>query len=553
MATSGKKVEATRPVAAPYDDNEGNLRAFVPLSPKGNTTRAALPVPPRKVVPVIVIAGIMGSNLRAKKISNGTGTTAIRPGEAAWRPPNAMEEGLSEAKIWLTRTPANRQRILDPDTLEVDPEGVIMKGIPSPNFVWDEKIQRERGWGEIHASSYGHILVDLQETLNTTFRSAWGNPILEDRWSHLNLHDRRSWGVKDEDIGKKITDEEFKKFADFQYPVYAFGYNWLKSNELAAELLKIRIESIISDWKSKKRQCDAVLLVTHSMGGLVGRACAKKIPEKIAGIVHGVMPALGAPACYRRLACGTERSSPSNGVAGNIAAEKFSDIAGPTIAETTAVMATTAGPLELLPTNLYPKPWLFFEVRSNQNLKAPVVFKEGDPYAFYLDFTPWYRVIEPSLADPANRFNGKAIDRIKEAIAQAKKFHLEVLGDYYHPKTFVFYGDDPKQLSFGSFRWVSVSNFRNLSEQDVQNAKFITYRNDGTRVVKCSNGEILEFKPAAQDAYGDGTVPSRSGSGPENSVIHIFRTKGFSHQGSYSDSNMRALTRHLIVKLVQKI
>jgi hypothetical protein len=35
-------------------------------------------------------------------------------------------------------------------------------------------------------------------------------------------------------------------------------------------------------------------------------------PDKILGVIHGVMPALGAPLAYRRLACGTECDNPAN-------------------------------------------------------------------------------------------------------------------------------------------------------------------------------------------------------------------------------------------------
>ncbi|MES2346130.1 MAG: hypothetical protein V4641_01035 [Pseudomonadota bacterium] len=185
MATSNKS-EPTRPLATPYDDNEGNLRAFAPLSPKVNNTRGRLPVPPTKVMPVIVVAGIMGSNLRASTNPASKKNTELEPGEAAWRPPNGTSEGLDEAKKWKARSPAVRQKILDADTLEVDPNGSIPRGMASPYFVWDEKLAKERGWGEIHASSYGPLLTTLQQNLNTTYRSVWGNPMLEDSWSQLN-------------------------------------------------------------------------------------------------------------------------------------------------------------------------------------------------------------------------------------------------------------------------------------------------------------------------------------------------------------------------------
>lgn len=554
MATSGNKNEPTRPLPVPYDDNEGNLRAFAPLSPKVNGTRARIALPPAKVTPVIVIAGIMGSNLRVRTAPNGQNENELKPGEAAWAPPNGVSDGLDEAKKWKNRSPAVRQRILNGQSLEVDPGGLIYVGVPSTEFAWDEKVARERGWGEIHASSYGTLLVRLQQNLNTTFRSVWGSPMLEDSWHWLNLRDRTKWGIAgSHPLAAKLTDGEMKKFAEFHYPVYAFGYNWLKSNEFAAEELRARIEKIIAYWKDKKRECSAVILVTHSMGGLVARACAKQIPEKIVGIIHGVMPALGAPACYRRLACGTESNNPSNGWIGNISAGKFAEIAGATNAETTPVLSTAAGPLELLPNHLYPKPWLFVETKNKLKSDAVISLPKSNPYEFYKNFKNWYRIIDPTLADPANKFGGGVEKRITQALTQAQRFHMDVLGDYYHPNTFAFYGSDIGQLSFGSCRWIAKSNSSGLSELELETALHDMHLPDGGRRVKLKNGSTVDFVPGEQNAPGDGTVPPQSGAGPEGKIRYLFRTAGYSHQGSYADEDMLALTQHLIARLMLKI
>lgn len=552
MATSTNQTEPTRPVAS-YEDNEGNLRAYSPLSPQKNNTRAAVAVPPNKVMPVIFIAGIMGSNLRANTNPNHRQNRELNPGEAAWRPPNGVEEGLSEAKVWRSRSPAVRQHILDGDTLEVDPNGPIPLGAATDGVVWSEKIAQERGWGEVHSASYGLLLVTLQQNLNRTYRSLYGAPTLEGNWVSLNAHDRAAWGVSKDGIGAALTDDELKKFAQFSYPVYAFGYNWLKSNEVSAQSLQDRIEKIISYWQTKKRECNAVILVTHSMGGLVARACAKKIPQMIAGVIHGVMPALGAPACYRRLACGTETSSPSNTGLENKGTDKFAEIAGLTAAETTPVLATAAGPLELLPNHLYPKPWLFAQSIDGENKPTFLNLGSDDPYEIYLEFSAWYRLIDPALADPANKYEGDVRRRIAMAVKQARKFHVEVVGDYYHPNTFVFYGKDKEKLSFGTFRWKFASVIPNLNDPDLRAARFRRYLANGGRQVELRSGRVLTVAPSLQDVAGDGTVPFQSGQGPEGKVRSIFVTAGYSHQGSYSNGSMLLLTRHLIAKLMQDV
>ncbi len=67
-------------------------------------------------------------------------------------------------------------------------------------------------------------------------------------------------------------------------------------------------------------KCHKVILVTHSMGGLVARYYSECLTEpgpgrdKIYGIVHGVMPSIGAAATYTRMKRGTE--NPESGMAG---------------------------------------------------------------------------------------------------------------------------------------------------------------------------------------------------------------------------------------------
>ena len=60
-----------------------------------------------------------------------------------------------------------------------------------------------------------------------------------------------------------------------RFPVYACGYNWLRSNLVSAKRLAERIDKVIKDNNSKSSTCDQVILITHSMGGLVARACTE--------------------------------------------------------------------------------------------------------------------------------------------------------------------------------------------------------------------------------------------------------------------------------------
>ncbi|PHV06024.1 hypothetical protein CSQ96_18360 [Janthinobacterium sp. BJB412] len=536
--------EPTRPLPAAQPDCDGNFRATAHLSSVDCKTRALLKIPSSKVIPVIVIPGIMGSNLCATTDPTKPANKALKPGEAAWRPPNGPNAGLDEAKQWRKRLPKQRQQILDPDTLDVDDTG-LLAGSPDARVGFDAAVAKERGWGQVHFSSYGLLLGELELHLNSVFGAVWGKPILQTRWIYLGKWDRNSWNVQNNtNATAKLTDEELKKFARFHYPVYALGYNWLQSNELSANRLEKRVKEIIKFWNDRKQQCTQVILVTHSMGGLVARACAKRIPDKVLGIVHGVMPALGAPVCYRRIACGTEP--------GSFVANKFAEIAGRTEAETTAVMATAAGPLELLPNNQYPKPWLHATFGAGEKDRvAHLDLPSGNVYDMYRDTTSWYRMIDPALADPAGKFKGPVgvAQEIKKAIDQAEHFHATVLGDYYHPNSYAFYGGDAGHLSFGACRWHAADRAAAPAPAVLASGIVVSRDDDGGRTVKFSDGATIRFTHSIQDVAGDGTVPYQSGMAPAKSVKQIFRTNGYDHQGSYNNESMLALTLQLIARI----
>lgn len=553
--------EPTRRLPDPEVRDDGKLVGKSTLTPEEMKTRGAIPVPPTKVIPVILVPGIMGSNLRANTDPSRPKNQHLNPGEPAWRPPNGMSDGLEEAGVWKKRDPVVRQQILDGDTLEVDDSGMI--DIPDDKKGVQAKQMRNRWWGEVHWSSYGGVLCQLHENLNKTFTQISFNKkkIPNDFWKSVMEYDRTRW-----DAGNMpaLTEAELEKYAQYQYPVYACGYNWIQSNELSAQRLKKRIIEVIAFWTERKFHCKQVILVTHSMGGLVARACAKQVPEKIVGVVHGVMPALGAPLAYRRITLGTETSAPGKSWVGNIALEKFSDIAGNTPARTTATMATAAGALELLPNHLYPGPWLVAAVKnSDGSIKDIANLQHSNIYDTYRDFNVWFRMIDPALADPAKKYtsekDGGAKGAIIRAIAQAEKFHTKLLNTYYHPNSYAFYGADAEQISYGTFRWITDTT----SARDEKIAPFIPLGkmtsmtfNLQRNVVLPDNttakGNNLLFYAGQPDTPGDGTVSQQSGAGPQDKVKRIFRTVGYDHQQSYGDDHMLMLTHHLIVRIAQE-
>lgn len=574
--------ESTRPLPSLIPLAHGGWEVKSLMSSTDFMIRGLGLLPPNSVIPVIVVPGIMGTNLRARRKprlgrKRDERNGVAKPGEAVWRPPNGKQDGVRDAYRWSRRTPTDRQMLFDPATLEVDDKGPIVLPSPEDGYVLSDDDVRLRGWGEVHADSYGGLLYALQTRLNQTFgfNDISKTRFVKQHWKKLMALDPQTRGMNLE----PLTESQLEKHAQHYFPAYAVGYNWLEDCATSSLRLEQRILEIIESWKSARRTCSKVILVTHSMGGLVARACAKRIPDKIAGVVHGVMPALGAPAAYRRLACGTEAFSPSNGAIEDLSGAAIAKILGDTTEMTTPVLATAPGALELLPNHLYPQPWLHIRVMMSTGLQpathggrgdtirhreAPVDYlhmpsaKVSNPYDLYRDMKSWYRMIDPLLADPARMYRrrpGGVENVIKLAIAAAEKFHRS-LGDYYHPNTYAFYGIDPGKLAYGQLRWSAPQRTGAalaLTPANVADAKATARMPGGARRVLVEEKSALQFAPESQESAGDGTVPHQSGAGPAGKIKQVFATRGYNHQGAYNDEQMLMLTLRLIVRIVQEL
>jgi pimeloyl-ACP methyl ester carboxylesterase len=574
--------ESTRPLPPPTPLPNGGWAVHSFTSSKEFKVRGEGLVPSNHVIPVIVVPGIMGTNLKAKPMPRlgrivNEQNEKIKRGDKAWRPPNGMKEGLKASMEWSDLSPADRQKIFDGPTLEVDDRGAVTL-LDADGYVLTEADVRSRGWGEVHADSYGALLHALQTRLNQTFGydETEKKRFIQPHWQAVMACEPHKWGLRE---FEKLTEKHLVKHANHYFPVYAVGYNWLDDCEQSSQRLEKRILEILAFWTQSKRRCDQVILVTHSMGGLVARACAKRIPDKIAGVIHGVMPAFGAPAAYRRMVCGTESSSPDNGPLDDLAASRLAKILGETTEKTTPVLATSPGALELLPNQLYPGPWLHVRVMTSIGRPQPAGggkkipaagstpassdylhlpgARSPNPYDFYRDLTPWYRLINPALADPAKKYQ-KIKDGIEDAIIAAidtaEKFHGS-LGDYYHPNTYAFYGDDQHKRSYGHVRWTArqqAGSSTAVTAANVGAARFLGHTTNGQRRVQMEGAAELLFELEEQDTRGDGTVPYQSGKGPSGKVKQVFATQGFDHQGSYNHPDMLMLTLRLIVKIVQE-
>lgn len=177
----------------------------------------------------------------------------------------------------------------------------------------------------------------------------------------------------------------------FEFPVFAVGYNWTDSAESGGEKLAQRIKDIIAEAQKTIGLCEKVILITHSMGGLVGRSASElsKAHGSILGIVHGVQPVTGTPAAYWRMKAGFEGFGMTSRILGNSALS------------VTPVLGNIPGGLQLLPNKLHrtnsgSHAWLTVTDGAATTLALP----HSDPYAEI------YRVkavvVPPAGVNPSN-------------------------------------------------------------------------------------------------------------------------------------------------------
>ena len=344
--------------------------------------------------------------------------------------------------------------------------------------------------------------------------------------------------------------------------MHAIGYNWLRSNGEAAKDVAQRIREIIAYYRKLKFDCSKVIVVTHSMGGLVGRALIHpdygNAQDVVAGIVHGAMPAVGAAAAYKRIRMGFEGS----GITGYIAKKVLGDT-GPKV---TAVLANSAGGLQLLPSERYGSGWLKATVDGREVMSLP----QADPYSeIYTVQDKWYRLINPEWINPAKLDEEKSsFTQTRFALAEAKKFHRNI-GETYHPITYLSYGLDLGQRAWGEVIWISkrapmfgggLSQIFGIEKMSIEGpaATWQIVDDDGDGALLMNDGQPKDpdqhFRVEIGDPVqpGDGTVPAeRSAQDPvrQGRVRVAFQQNGYEHQGSFQDDAVLSSTLHAVCKI----
>ncbi|HFN7229909.1 TPA: lipase family alpha/beta hydrolase [Klebsiella quasipneumoniae] len=557
-----------------------------------------------RIIPVVFIPGVMGSNLK-----DGDDNVI-------WR----YDDDLSLIGWSLPGSgPEERKKLLHPDRVQVDNRGVIISSqqqeqqsqimLDNPVNKYDsESIDRlgaalkkaqendpetklfgtraARGWGEVAAASYGSFLDLLQLAL---FRD---KPCKD---SPLNAIYKKliteALGVEFCSSGNRdsLDEQALEVMKQYQFPVHAMGYNWLGSNMKSADHLKSRINKIVQGYKNRGMKCHKVILVTHSMGGLVARYYSECLDldggtgnQNIYGIVHGVMPSTGAAPAYTRMKRGTE--NPESSAKGYIT----SQILGRNAAEMTAICSQSAGPLELLPSVDYGTDWLKITDRHGVTTSLP----GNNPYAnLYLKRDVWWKLIDENLLNPYNVL----LDKIQiEAdweiysgiMAKVKEFHDKITGKY-HPNTYSFYGKvdgvviPPAYLTQEIARWkgsIAIGDAAVLKKKYILNDGRLDYReikekrtvadtlsekeqswkvsSHGSGYMKSYNSEYVYigqcFTLQDSSENGDGTVPLRAGKIPDRFVKERLSVN-VSHEAAYRNETSLAFTLRSIIKIAQQV
>ncbi|WP_151749417.1 esterase/lipase family protein [Acinetobacter seifertii] len=555
-------------------------------SPTTNKSGTYVEVPLQDTIPIIFVPGIMGSNI--------FNTALDKP---VWMIGNGVSGQVKTLTKQMGKSPAELQTELDPLNTRVDTSGDI---VVDRRLKLTEKILRERYWGTVHWDSYGGILTYLQMVLNNVdlnekpiYATGLGGGYAAVQqmkqqesvyeWkSLLNQTESSKWFPQQSFV--PINQQEIEHLKKFHFPVYAMGYNWLQSSENGAATVAQKLDKIKQEYGARFHK---FIIVTHSMGGLLTRRLVQLCSADIAGVVHGVMPAEGAAAAYRRIVTGS-------GDVGALPAY----VLGKNTEHVTAVLANAPGGLELLPSKAYNngRPWLFLNgsgLMNGKDLHTNVVpLPKSDPYEeIYKADGVWWEMVKEELIDPAKivvKDNPKkrVKDVYKKKINDVKNFHDKITNKY-HPCTYVNYGHDSKHLSFGTLTWTLDRPLRGLTPEQMKrlpratanqigtyrqkivqeqmvkikegkgtdvNNRDLALENNGIRYISLVSGNLGVFSISNQNAPGDGTVPYQSGSAPlkQSGVKQVFKMTGFDHQGSYNNLQVRRSVLYSIVKIIKE-
>lgn len=547
-----------------------------------------------EVVPIIFIPGIAGSNLKIKEDSKETvkkrlGITNNDEVPHPWRPPTGIVESVMAVRQWSEYSGTHRQILLNSATTEADNEGFLtLEPGQDPLERHHPNGEKFRGWHSIYKKPYWGLLNTLENTFNSPFYDSNMLVVNEGNFNFLSAELKdisdTGWGrfsgmylEQNRLFDFRVPFSSIQKALKISMPVFAFGYNWLQSNKTSAGLLIERINEIIKILNIPDTskgigpyKCKQVILITHSMGGLVARsAIAQGCEKQILGVIHGVMPSIGTPETYKTMVAGNEPRL----LAAPVIPYKYRNgaavIMGDSHDKTTPVMGNSRGCLELLPNKEYPTGWLSVVQRlpGSSNFEEILCLPNENPYSeIYKNTTAWYRLIESIHLDPAKivtTYEKNALTGFMENIDLVENFHDELKNTIFSD-SFAFYGKDPSIKTRSKIYWCYTlgSDKLKLSETIAKQARLITTSHGGIKrnigIIKSTDQKnyrnSFQLQILEPDAGGDQTVAWPSGVALKAKYLNgkIWGLNKITHQDAMKSTPSKVIALGGIIKFIEK-
>lgn len=464
----------------------------------------------REVLPIVVVPGIMGSRLRLYEDN----------GRKAWDPDDL---GFMFWNYGRADAEKRQRRLFGEIKTYVAGSAFVDNHDKQHNerFAKDYPDGEARGWGGVAWNFYGKLLRRLHDQ----------------KWPRL----------------MQLT---------CKVPVYAFGYDWRGSNREAGAALKTFIDELTKQYPSPGK----VILVTHSMGGLVARSAMylSGAADKVMGVVHGAQPAAGAAVAYWRMRAGFKRElagSPLRDIPifglpmDYLVGTAGSWVLGEDALEVQSLLGHLPGGLELLPNKLYEdsqgrKDWLTVEGPADGEIQQ---LPRANPYQeIYLNDEKVVAMINPPYLLGRNDANAADVARAWKAFTRrlgVTEAFTDSLGDKQHPRTYNFWGAGKKTVDGVKLRKSWRMRPPNESKVNPHPVEF----EDGRlfKILAEERHRRLVLRIDDPDGDGDATVSVPSGSllGRRQRGLGWREVHGIAHDAAYNVEETLSLTTDIIQSL----
>jgi hypothetical protein len=269
--------------------------------------------------------------------------------------------------------------------------------------------------------------------------------------------------------------------------VYAVGYDWRQDIQWLGGYAAEKIQGILNETQAEK-----VVVVTHSMGGLVLRSALLSgalASSSLAALVHICIPAAGAVNLYRRMFTGMVLPFDGGGSLGDRA---FRLILGNNRKGFVGNISGLPGAAELLPSGFFPPDshgafW-------NPGLTTQPV---GDLYSSGTS--------PPGLSSSTLGLTPDVLADLKDRISDVASFQ-SFFGDpgvSLHPETWLIYGTAQSTETHIAFQsGVAIPGIDNLGDGTVPQISAMALKLDSSKVLSAN----VEHSMACADATVIGHV-----------------------------------------------